>query len=53
MDSESGDFRHLPFPGSVMDQPYMTMQVIRLIQLNYRRHLAEKAEAVRAKAKRR
>lgn len=36
-----------------MDQPYMTMQVVRLIQLNYRRHLAEKAEATRARMKRR
>ena len=44
VDSETGDWRHLPFPGSAMDQPYMTMQVLKLIQLNFRKHLAEKAE---------
>jgi hypothetical protein len=41
-DSETGDFRMLPFPGGIMDQPYMSMQIIRLIQLNYRKHLNEK-----------
>jgi hypothetical protein len=43
-DPESGDFRRLPFAGSLMDKPYMTMQVIKLIQLNYRRHLQEQAK---------
>ncbi|MCI7805626.1 MAG: hypothetical protein MR563_00535 [Spirochaetales bacterium] len=33
-DSETGGLRSLPFPGSIADQPYMTMQVIKLIQLN-------------------
>ena len=42
VDSETGDWRHLPFPGSAMDQPYMTMQILKLIQLNFRKHLAEK-----------
>ena len=36
VDSETGDWRHLPFPGSMMDQPYMTMQILKLIQLNFR-----------------
>jgi len=35
-DSERGDFLHYPFPGSLMDQPFCTMEVYRLIQLNYR-----------------
>jgi len=35
-DSVSGDFRALPFPGSLMDQPHCTMEILRLIQLNYR-----------------
>ena len=30
VDSETGDWRHLPFPGSAIDQPYMTMQVLKL-----------------------
>ena len=27
VDSETGDWRHLPFHGSMIDQPYMTMQL--------------------------
>lgn len=49
VDSETGDLRLLPFPGSAADQPYMTMQVIKLIQLNYRKHLAEKMKRIRGK----
>ena len=52
VDSETGDWRHLPFPGSAMDQPYMTMQILKLIQLNFRKYLSEKAENIRMKAKR-
>lgn len=48
-DSETGDFRMLPFPGSIMDQPYMSMQILRLIQLNYRKHLNEKMKSITAK----
>ena len=51
VDSETGDFRSLPFPGSASDQPYMTMQVIKLIQLNYRKHLADKMKRIKAKGK--
>jgi hypothetical protein len=32
-----------------MDQPYMTMQALKLIQLNYRRHLHEQARRLAAK----
>ena len=42
IDSETGDFRHFPFDGCLMEQPYMTMQVLRLIQLNYRIFLNKK-----------
>lgn len=35
-DSESGDFRHLPFPGTIGEQPAVTMELLKLIQLNYR-----------------
>ena len=36
-DSDTGDFRTLPFPGGVLDQPYMTMQILKIIQVEYRR----------------
>ena len=45
-DSETGDFRALPFPGGVLDQPYMTMQVLKVIQAEYRKHLNEKLKHV-------
>lgn len=48
-DSESGDLRQMPFPGSAMEQPYMSMQIIKLIQLNYRKHLADKVKKMRNK----
>lgn len=35
-DSETGDFRSLPFPGTISDQPAWTMELLKLIQLNYR-----------------
>jgi hypothetical protein len=35
-----------------MDQPYMTMQVLKLIQLNYRRHLHEQAKKLTERNKR-
>ena len=49
VDSETGGLRSLPFPGSASDQPYMTMQVIKLIQLNYRKHLADKMKKLKGK----
>lgn len=47
VDSETGDLRSLPFPGAASDQPYMTMQVIKLIQLNYRKHLADRMKKLK------
>ena len=35
-DSETGDFRHFPFPGAPVEQPHVTMETLRLVQLNYR-----------------
>ena len=46
-DSDSGDFRTLPFHGGVFDQPYMTMQVLKVIQMEYRKHLNEKIKNLR------
>lgn len=47
INSDNGDFIHLPFPGAVTDQPYMTMQILKLIQLNYRKVLADKMEKMK------
>jgi hypothetical protein len=45
-DSDTGDFKILPFPGGVLDQPYMTMQVLKIIQGEYRKHLIEKNKSL-------
>ena len=50
-DSETGDFRFLPFPGSLMDQPYQTMLILREIQNAYREVCEEKQKAMMDKAK--
>lgn len=49
VDSEMDDWRHLPFLGSMRDQPYMTMQLLKLMQLNFRKHLSEKTKGIRLK----
>lgn len=35
-DTESGDLRVMPFRGVYVDQPYIVMTLIRLIQMQYR-----------------
>lgn len=40
-DSESGDLRFLPWPGSLMEQPYSSMTVVWIIQGEYKRAKAE------------
>ena len=45
-DSDTGDFKILHFPGGVLDQPYMTMQVLKIIQGEYRKHLIEKNKSL-------
>jgi hypothetical protein len=42
VDSQSGDFRTMPFPGSAADQPYMTMQALKIVQSEYKKTLAER-----------
>lgn len=49
--SENGDFRMLPFEGTITDQPYMTMQIIRLVQMNYRKHLNENIKKIKSPGK--
>lgn len=50
-DSETGDFRFLPFPGSLMDQPYRTMLILKEIQNTYREVVQEKNKQMMEKAK--
>jgi len=42
IDSENGDFRHYPYGDVLMDQPACTMELLKLIQLNYRIALHDK-----------
>ena len=44
-DSETGDFRSFPYPGTIMDQPYQTMLVLKEIQNEYRQVVKEQNEA--------
>lgn len=41
-DSETGDFRFLPFEGTVMDQPYKSILILKEIQNTYREVANEK-----------
>lgn len=50
-DSETGDFRFLPFPGTLMDQPYKTMLILKEIQNCYREVVQEKNKQMMEKAK--
>ena len=50
-DSETGDFRHLPFPGSLMEQPYKTMLILKCIQNTYRDVCSEKQQQMLQNAK--
>ena len=50
-DSETGDFRFLPFPGSLMEQPYKTMLILKHIQNIYREVCEEKNKQMLEKAK--
>ena len=50
-DSETGDFRQLPYPGSLMEQPYSTMLVLRCIQNAYREVISEKQKEMLSKSK--
>lgn len=45
-DSDTGDFRTLPFPGGVLDQPYMTMQILKIIQVEYRKIQKSKMKSI-------
>ncbi|MBR5098068.1 MAG: hypothetical protein IK091_02420 [Spirochaetales bacterium] len=45
-DSDTGDFRTLPFPGGVLDQPYMTMQILKIIQVEYRKNQKSKMKSL-------
>lgn len=42
MDSISGDYRYLPFPGTILDQPSVTMTILGIIQSSAKEALAQK-----------
>ena len=50
-DSETGDFRYLPFPGSLMDQPYKTLLILKCIQNAYREVCESKNKELLSKAR--
>lgn len=50
-DSETGDFRHLPFPGSLMEQPYKSFMILKCIQNSYREVVEEKQKQMMQKSK--
>ncbi len=47
-DGESGGLTMMPFPGSLMEQPYMTMQIILTVQGEFRAFLSERIEKMKA-----
>ncbi len=44
IDSETGDYLHLPYEGAMTDQPYVTMKILNCIQDAYREVLKEKTQ---------
>lgn len=50
-DSETGDFRHMPFPGSLMEQPFKTMLILKCVQNAYREVVEDKQKQMFQKAK--
>jgi hypothetical protein len=50
-DGETGNLLSMPFPGSLMEQPYMTMQILLTVQGEYRAHLSAKVEKMKAQQK--
>lgn len=49
LDSEKGDWLHLPFDGSVADQPYISFTICRFIQSEYKKFIHEKNEQMMKK----
>ena len=44
VDSETGDFRHLPFPGALSDQPHVTMELLRVIQAAFKAEIQKRVK---------
>ncbi|MBQ1574064.1 MAG: hypothetical protein IIZ78_23320 [Clostridiales bacterium] len=51
VEAEHGGLVHLPFPGSLMEQPYMTMQIILAVQGEFHAYLSQKIEKMRTGAR--
>lgn len=50
-DGENGNLLSMPFSGSLMEQPYMTFQVVLAVQGEYRAYLSAKVEKMKAQQK--
>ena len=50
-DGETGNLLCMPFPGSLMEQPYMTFQIVLVVQGEYRAYLSAKVEKMKAQQK--
>lgn len=50
-DSETGDFRFLPYEGCLMDQPYKTMLILKCVQNAYREVCEQKNKELIEKSK--
>lgn len=51
VDSETGDFRHLLVEGGVLDQPFMTFNILRYIQSVYRRVMDDRRKKLKMKSR--
>lgn len=50
-DGETGNLLSMPFGGSLMEQPYMTFQIVLTVQGEYRAYLSAKVEKMKAQQK--
>jgi len=48
-ESEHGDLLFLPFEGTILDQPYMSMNVVKYIQSQYRKFLNDQMTKLKYK----
>jgi len=44
IDCENGNFLHFPFPGSYLEQPHITMLILKIIKVEYVKFLQDQAK---------
>lgn len=42
INTETGDFNHFPYAGTILDQGFVSMEILYIIQNAYRKNLHEK-----------